>query len=91
MHDLYLVAMAHNSLKTQGKQIKFTQFQAECITMFGSQMKELKIKTAVNSVSLSGASKEKMTHSQKKGNSKDTKIQAQTVLIEKQRHEIEKN
>ena len=37
----------------------------------------------MNSVSSSGALKEQKTHSQKKNNSKDKKIQAQTELTEK--------
>ena len=51
--------------------------------------KGTKMKTATNSISSSGALKEQKTHSQKKGNSKDRKIQAQTELIEKQKWEIE--
>ena len=43
----------------------------------------------MNSISLSGASKEQKTCSQKKGNSKDRKIQAQMELIEKQKWESE--
>ena len=89
LHDPYLVAMAHNLLKTQGDKINFTQFQAGCVSMFGSQIKTPKIKTVTNSISLSGASKEQKTHSQKKGNNKDRKIQAQPKLIEKQKWEIE--
>ena len=34
--DPYLVAMGHNFLKTQGKEMSFTQFYAECIFMLGS-------------------------------------------------------
>ena len=85
--DPYLVAMAHNLLKTQGDKMNFTQFQDKCISMFGSQIKTPKIKTAPNSISPSGASKEQRTHSQKKGTNK--KIQAQMELIEKQKWEIE--
>ena len=36
LHDPYLVAMVHNFLKTQGKDMSFTQFHAECVFMFGS-------------------------------------------------------
>ena len=57
--------------------------------MFGSQIKTPKIKTATNSISLSRASKEQKTHSQKKGNNKDRKVQGLTELIEKQKQEIE--
>ena len=34
--DPYLAAMAHNFLKTQGKDMSFTQFHAKCVFMFGS-------------------------------------------------------
>ena len=47
------------------------------------------MKDATNSVSLSGALNEQKTHSQKRNNSKDRKIQAQTELIEKQKWKIE--
>ena len=57
--------------------------------MLGLQIKMPKIKTAMNSISSSGASKEQKTHSQKKGNSKGRKIQTQTKLIEQQMWEIE--
>ena len=43
----------------------------------------------MNSVSSSGALKEQKTYSQKKNNSKDKKIQAQTEVIEKLKWEIE--
>ena len=36
LHDPYLAAMAHNLLKMQGQNMSFTQFRAECISMFGS-------------------------------------------------------
>ena len=85
----YLVAMVHNLLKTQGQSMNFTQFRAECISMFGSQIKALKMKTATSSISASGALKEQKTCSQKKNSSKDKKIQAQMELIEKQKWEIE--
>ena len=88
LHDPYLAAMAHNLLKTQGQNMNFPQFQAECISMFGSQIKAPKMKIATNSVSLSGALKEQKTHFQKKNVSKDKKIQAQMELIE-QKWEIE--
>ena len=57
--------------------------------MFRLRIKVPKMKTTTDSVSLSGALKEQKTHSQKKSNSKDKKIQAQTELIEKQKWEIE--
>ena len=57
--------------------------------MFGSQIKATKLKTATNSISLSRASKEQKTHSQKKNSGKVKKIQAQTKLTEKQKWEIE--
>ena len=76
--------MACNLLKTHGQLMNFTQFQAECISMFGSQIKAPKVKTATNSVSSSGVLKEQKTYSQKKNSTKDRKIQAQMELIEKQ-------
>ena len=69
--------------------MSFTQFQAECISLFGPQKKALKMKAATNNISSSGVLKEQKTHSQKKNLSKDRKIQAQTKLIEKQKWEIE--
>ena len=89
LHNQYLVPMAHNLLKIQGQSMNFTQFWVECILMFGSRIKAPKMKTATNSVSSYGTSKEQKTHSQKKSNSKDKKIQAQMELIEKQKCEIE--
>ena len=83
LHDPYLAAMAHNLLMTQGQNINFTQFQAECISMFGSQIKAPKMKAATNNIGLSGALKEQKTCSQKKNISKDKKIEAQMELIEK--------
>ena len=47
------------------------------------------MKAAMNGISSFGALKEQKTHSQKKGDNKDKKIQAQTELIEKQKWEIE--
>ena len=57
--------------------------------MFGSRIKALKLKAAMNSVNSSGVLKEQKTHSQKKNSGKDKKIKAQTELIEKQKREIE--
>ena len=87
--DPYLVAMAHNLLKTQGQKMNFTQFQAECISMFGSRIKAPRLKAATNNVISYGALKEQKTHSQKKNSVKEKKIKAQTELIEKQKWEIE--
>ena len=58
--------------------MNFIQFWAECISMFGSWIRALKLKAAMNSVSSSGASKEWKTHYQKKNSGKYKKIQAQT-------------
>ena len=58
LRDPYLVAMVCNLLKTQGQNMNFTQFQAECISMFGSRIKAPKLKAAMNSVNFSGALKE---------------------------------
>ena len=89
LRDPYLAAMARNLLKTQGQNMNFTQFRAECISMFGSRIKAPKLKTAMNSINSSGAIKEQKTRSQKKNSGKDRKIKAQTELIEKQKREIE--
>ena len=62
---------------------------AECISMFGSQIKAPKRKAATNNICSSGALKEQKTHSQKKNISKDRKLQAQMELIEKQKWDIE--
>ena len=69
--------------------MNFTQFQAECISMFGSRIKAPKLKAAMNSVDSSGVLKEQKTRSQKKNSGKDRKIKAQMELIEKQKQEIE--
>ena len=87
--DPYLAAMVHYLLKTLGQNMNFTQFWAECISMFGSWIKAPKMKSATNNISSSGALKEQKTHSQKKNITKDKKIQAQTELIEQQKWEIE--
>ena len=89
LRDPYLAAMARNLLKTQGQNMNFTQFRAECISMFGSRIKAPKLKAAMNSINSSGAIKEQKTRSQKKNSGKDRKIKAQTELIEKQKREIE--
>ena len=80
--------MAHNLLKTQGQDMNFMQFQAECISMFGSWIKAPKMKAATNNISSSGALREK-TCSQQRNNNKEKKIQVQLELIEKQKQEIE--
>ena len=61
--------------------MNFMQFQAECISMFGSQIKALKLKAATNSVSSSGALKEQKSCSQKKNSGKDKKIKGQMELV----------
>ena len=47
--------MTHNLLKTKGQNMNFKQFQAECISMFGSQIKAPKMKAATNNIRSSGA------------------------------------
>ena len=69
--------------------MKFTHFQGEYISMFGSWTKALKMKAATNNISSSGALKDQKTHSQKMNISKDKKIQAKMELIKKQKWEIE--
>ena len=91
--DPYLVAMACNFLKTQGKDMSFTQFHAECVFMFGSQTKKVKVSTATHAIEDITSSK---TGEQKKSSSKlhaqknKKKWQVQTELIEQQKREIEK-
>ena len=63
--------------------MNFMQFQAECISMFGLQIKAPKLKAATTSVSSSGTLQEQKTHSQRKNSGKDKKIKAQMELIEK--------
>ena len=63
--DPYFTAMAYNYLKTQGQKMTFTQFLAECISMFGLCTKLPKVKPATNSVSSSGAPMEQNTYPQK--------------------------
>ena len=89
LHDPYLVAMAHNFLKMQGQNMNFTQFWAKCISMFGSQIKALKMKAATNIASSSGELKKQKTCSKKKISNIDKKIKAQTELIEQQKWEVE--
>ena len=89
--DPYLVAMAHNFLKAQGKDMSFTQFCAECIFMFGSQSKKVKVSTATHAIDdvTSAKIEEKKTCSQLDAQ-KNKKWQVQTELIEQQKKEIEK-
>ena len=67
LHDPYLVAMAHNFLRTQGKDMSFTQFHAMCVFMFGSQSKKVKVSTAahaIGDVTSVKIGEQKKTHSQ---------------------------
>ena len=57
--------------------------------MFGSRIKTPTVKSATNTFSSSGATVEHKTYSQKKGNNKDRRIQAQIELIAQQKWEIE--
>ena len=57
--------------------------------MFGSHIKPPRVKDATSSVSSSGAPMDNKTHSQKKGDQKKRKLQAQMELIEQQKWEIE--
>ena len=57
--------------------------------MFGSQKKIHKVKSATNSVSLSGTQKEHRTHSQKKRESQGHENTTQMELIAQQKQEIE--
>ena len=67
----------------------FTQFQAECISMFGLYSRTPKVKSATNSISLSEAPMEHEIHFQKRGYKKKKTLQAQTELIQQQKWETE--
>ena len=93
LHDPYLVAMAHNFLKTQGKDTSFTQFCVECVFMFDSQSKKVKVSTATHAtddVTSAKIGEQKKSHSQLHAQKNKKKWQVQTELIEQQKKEIEK-
>ena len=56
--------MACKSLKTQGKEMPFTQFHAKCIFMFGFQSKKIQVSTAAHAVESVKLGEPKKTHSQ---------------------------
>ena len=89
LYDPYLAVMVHNYLKTQGQEINLTQFQAKCVSMFGTHIKTPKVKPTTSSISSSAAWVKHKTRSQKNGNQKDRKIQVLTELIAQQKQEIE--
>ena len=67
LHDPYLAAMAHNFLKTKGKDMPFTQFCVECVFMFGSWSNKVKVSTAthaIDDVTSVKIGEQKKTHSQ---------------------------
>ena len=85
LHDPYLVAMAHNFFKTQGKDMSFTQFCAKCVFMFGSQSKKVKVSTAthtIEDVTSAKIGEQKKTHSQLHAQKNTKNWQVQTELIE---------
>ena len=93
LHDPYLAAMEHNFLKTQGKDMSFTQFHAKCVFMFGSWSKKVKVSTAahaIDDVTSVKIGEQKKTHSQLHAQKNKKKWQVQTELIEQQEKEIEK-
>ena len=93
LHDPYLAAMARNFLKTQGKDMSFTQFCAECVFMFGSQTKKVKVSTAthaIENVTSAKPGEQKKSNSQLHAQKNKKKWQVQTELIEQQKREIEK-
>ena len=93
LHDPYLAAMAHNFLKTQGKDMSFTQFHAECVFMFGSQSKKIKVSTAahaIDNVTSVKIGEQQKTHSQVHAHKNKKKWQVQAELIEQQKKEIKK-
>ena len=66
LYDPYLMAMAHNFLKTQSKDMSFTQFCAKCVFIFGSQSKKVKVSTAthtIDDVTSAKIGEQKKTHS----------------------------
>ena len=83
----YLAAMARNFLKTQGKDMSFTQFCAECVFMFGSQTKKVKVSTAthaIENVTSAKPGEQKKSNSQLCAQKNKKKWQVQTELIEQQ-------
>ena len=92
--DPCLVAMAHNFLKTQGKDISITQCHAKCIFMFDSYTKKRhKVRTAahaIDDITSVKIGEQKKAHSQVHGQKTKKKWQVQTDLIEQQKKEIEK-
>ena len=91
--DPYLAAMVHNFLKTQGKNMSFTQFPARCVFMFGSQSKKVKVSTAthiIDDVISAKIGEQKKNHSQLPAQKNKKKWQVQKELIEQQKKEIEK-
>ena len=88
LHDPSIVAMAHNFLKTQGKDMSFTQFHAECVFMFGSQSKKVKVSTATHTIDDATSAKigeQRKTCSQPHAQKNKKKWQVQTELIEQQK------
>ena len=86
--------MACNFLKTQGKDMSFTKFHAECVFMFGSQSKKVKVSAAahaIDDVTFAKIGEQKKTGSQLHAQKNKKRWQVQTELIEQQKKkEIEK-
>ena len=89
LYNPYLATMVHNYLKTKGQKMTFTQFWAECVSMFGLCIKPPRVKSATNSISSYEATMEHKTCSQKRGDLRKRELQAQMELIEEQKWEIE--
>ena len=93
LRDPYLAAMARNFLKTQGKDMSFTQFRAECVFMFGSRTKKVKVSTtthAIENVTSAKPGEQRKSNSQLRAQKNKKKWQVQTELIDQQKREIEK-
>ena len=89
--DPYLSAMACNFLKTQGKDMLFTQFHAGCVFMFAFQSKKVKVSTAAHAIDDATSvkiGKQKKTHFQVHAQKNKKKSQVQTEMIEPQEKEI---
>ena len=73
--------MACNFLKTEGKDMSFTQFCAKCVFMFGSQSKKVKVSTAthaIEDVTSAKTGEQEKTNSQLHAQKNKKKWQVQT-------------
>ena len=92
LQDQYFAAMAHNLLKVAPSNIAFTNFQAECILIFGTRSKRAAQTTVSTNVvkNYSGKADQPVkSTNQVCKDKKREKIKAQTEMIEQQKKEIE--